>query len=225
MEKLLFRCSQLGSLISDPRLKADKEAGNLSEGAKTYIESIWLNKKYGYKELVQTDEIMKGVITEPISIELSDIVLGNQNRTKNDEHFSNEFIDGEPDVLLEDAVEDVKGSWTIKTFFESELTTKYEWQLRGYMWLTGIKKARLIYCLNDTPEGIIDALKYRNQYKYSGEALIRANKQIDKNHLYSHLPPSERVKVFEVEHSDEKIEFLKTKIEKAREYYSQLKLV
>lgn len=224
-EMVKFRCSMVGILMTDPKLKADKEAGNLSEGAKTYIESVFLENNYGYKDFFQTDETLKGILTESTSLKLVHDVLGGEFRFKNRDLFENDYIKGTPDVILSEIIEDIKSSFTIKTFLGSDITKQYEWQLRAYMWLTGRKKARLIYCLNDTPSEILTKLKHRESYKYSETDFLDVCNQIDKNHTYSHIPAKDRVKVFEIEHSDEKIELLKAKIIKAREYYSQLKLV
>lgn len=218
---ILFRCSQLGHLVSEPKLKVDKEAGNLSESAKTYIESIWLEKNYGYKESFETFETKKGILVESETMSLVYDVLGGELRFKNRDNFKNDFICGTPDTILTDCVEDIKSSFTVKTYFNSEMTTIYEWQLRGYMWLTGKKKARLIYGLVDTPEEIKDDLKRMATYKSNTEELFEI---IEKNHTFDDIKKSDRVKHFDIQHSDEKIEFLKAKIIKAREYYSQLKL-
>ena len=145
MESIKFRCSAVGLLMTEPKLKADKEAGNLSETAKSYIESLYLKNVFGYKEIVQTDEMLKGILTESDSLKLVHEVLGGDFRFKNRELLENDYIKGTPDIILKDCIEDIKSSFTIKTFYNSEITTLYEWQLRAYMWLTNRKKARLIY--------------------------------------------------------------------------------
>ena len=39
----LFTASEVHRLLAEPKLKADKEAGNLSEGAKTYVREAYAN--------------------------------------------------------------------------------------------------------------------------------------------------------------------------------------
>ena len=84
---LLIRCSQLGQLMTEPKSKADKDAGNLSETAKTLMLEIFLWEKYGYKERVMTDAMMKGLLCEQDSMKLVQDVLGGEFRLKNKVNF------------------------------------------------------------------------------------------------------------------------------------------
>ena len=228
MEKIQFNCSGVGNLMTEPKLKIDKDNGSLSETAKTYIAERWLRDKYGFNEFTQTIEMKKGILCEQDSLMLAYKVLGGKPRIAFKKMIENDFVRGIPDVILDDVVEDIKTSFTIKTFHNAELTKLYEWQLRCYMWITGLKKARLIYCLVDTPLEIINGLQNKLYYQFEQNVddpdYQKQLKQIEINHTYSHLPENDRVKVFEVEHSDEKIEQLKLKLEKAIEYYKHIKL-
>lgn len=156
--KLLIRASALSRLMSEPKSKADKEAGLLGETAKTLITEIWLNNEYGYKEDVVTDEMMKGLICEQDSMSLVQDVLGGEFRLKNTTYFKNEFIHGTPDIILskEDYCEDIKTSYNLRTFVDAEYKqgNSYWWQGQAYMWLTGKTKYRLMYCLVETPSDI-----------------------------------------------------------------------
>lgn len=223
------RCSSLGQLMTDPKTNAAKAAGELSETAKGVIEDLWLRNEYGYSEEVITDEMLKGLQCEQDGMKLVQQVLGGQFRMKHRDFLENDWITGTPDIVLPDWIEDIKTSFTVKTFFQAELVKAYEWQMRGYMWLTGKSKARVIYCLVSTPDSIVTELKKRVYFRFNcdeeNEDYVRISKRIDKNHSVEHIPAEQRVKVFEVYHDDAKIEELKARIEQGRNYYKTLKLV
>jgi hypothetical protein len=223
-----INCSKIGLLMTEPKLKVDKEAGNLSETAKTMIREQWLFDNYGYKEIVVTDEMQKGNECEQDSMALVQSVLKCEFRVKYKNKLSNDYIKGYPDIVLTDCVEDIKTSWSIKTFMNAELTDLYEWQLIGYMWLTGKQKARLIYCLVDSPESIIVNEQLKYYYKYGADSSNQnykaAKEQVRMNHVYSHIPEKDRIKIYNIEYNEDKIQMLIDKCNKANEYYNTLKL-
>jgi hypothetical protein len=62
---------------------------------------------------------------------------------KNEEHFTNDWLTGTPDVVTDQVLIDVKNSFTGSTFpwFETECPNKeYFYQLQGYMFLTISKR-------------------------------------------------------------------------------------
>lgn len=226
--EITFRASQVGRLMTDPKLNADKLAGNLGQTAKSYIEEIWLHKEFGYKEEIMTDEMLKGLICEQDSMELVQQVLGGEFRVKNRKNFKNDYLIGTPDIVLTDSIEDLKTSFTVKTFFNSEFNSIYYWQGQVYMELTGVKHFRLIYCLVNTPEEIVLDLEKRLYYKFSCDEDNPHYKlwveQIRKNHNFDNIPAKNRIKVFEFVYNPEDIEKMYRKIDKAREYYKSLTL-
>ena len=261
---LLFRCSQLGNLVTGSegltviqtaklaQLRAKLESGKITDNqiaelgyliekqgniksitktSESYLKSLWLQNEYGYKEEVMTDEMLKGLLCEQDSLGLVQKVLGGEFRVKNNQTFKNDYIIGTPDIVLkrDDAVEDTKSSYNLRTFTEAELVKLYEWQGQGYMWLTGKKKFRLIYCLVPTPEDLIISQKRKWFYKFGGfeenPHYVEISEQIDRNNdLILEIPPKNRVKVFEFNFDPEKIEVLKAKIGVCREYYNTLSL-
>jgi hypothetical protein len=233
MNQVLFRCSQLGKLMTEPKLKADKEAGLLSETTKTYIKEIWLKNEYGYDEIVITDAMLKGLLCEQDAMQLvQDVANDGIFREKFKDFLKNDYIMGTPDLVITDKgeriVEDTKCSFTIKSFMESDMSKIYEWQLRGYMWLTGATKARLRYALVDTPLEIVQEEQKRAFFRFgcdeNNKQYQRIYNQIEKNHTFSHIPAEKRLKTFEISHDDYKISYLISQIEKCRNYYSQIEL-
>lgn len=227
--KILFRCSGTGALMTEPKLKADKDAGNLSETAKTFVEDKWLFDKFGFAESIKNQYMDKGNECEQDSMDLVTQVLEGGFRSRYNTKLQNDYVIGTPDIVLSDCVEDIKTSWNLKTFFNAELSKMYFAQAQCYMWLTGKEKYRLIYSLVPTPQSMVlnecEKLVYKYGKNYDNEDYIAECQQIQRNNdLIKELPIEKRVKVFAFDYEPEYIETLKNKIEKAREYYNTLKL-
>lgn len=231
MEKILFRSSSAGDLLTEPKLKSDKDLGILSETAKSLVKKVWLYKQFGYTEDVLTDEMLKGILCEQESMGLVQKVLKGEFRVAFKKNLSNDYITGTPDIVLqkEDYVEDIKSSFNLRTFVDAEPNKLYETQAQCYMELTGKKHFRLIYCLVKTPESIITSQKTKWFYKFNcdseNEDYINVAMQIDhNNNLIDKLPLERRIKIFEFHHDKEYIARLYDKIDKAREFYKTLDL-
>ena len=226
---ILFRSSSVGSLLTEPKLKADKEAGKLSDTAKILVEDLWLYNTYGFRESIKNDYMDKGVEMEQESMQLTQDVLGGAFRSRYNQQLSNDYISGCPDIVLTDCVEDIKTSWNLKTYFNAEPTTMYKVQAQCYMWLTGVHSYRLIYCLVPTPQHLVSNEMQKLSYKFGGNYdnpdYISECQQIQRNNdLINEIPKADRVKVFEFTYDEAVIEKLKAQIEKARNYYNTLKL-
>jgi hypothetical protein len=145
---------------------------------------------------------------------------------KNEEHFTNDWITGTPDVNTEDVLLDVKISWDATTFpfFDTEIPNKdYYYQLQGYMWLTGKQQSMLCYCLVDTPiEMVEDEIRERIGNCIRLTRTMDLREEVETKHQFSHIPKNRRVKVFYVQKDEQVIEQIKEKIELAREYYNAL---
>lgn len=238
MKEVKFRCSSLGYLMTEPKLKIDKDVGNLSETAKTHIEDVWIRINYNRKSFVSSKYLEKGLAIEDNSIALVS-ACRNSLYQKNMINFENDYITGTPDIVDGDLVIDTKSSWSLFTFFRSENTTLYEWQLRGYMMLTGASKAILAYCLIDTPEHVLQSeiskacwpLINAQKYTTDEEILTRLESEKEKvisqlylNHSFNDIPLEKKYKPFEITRDLDKEKQLISKIEKAREYYNTLTL-
>jgi hypothetical protein len=225
--------------MSEPRDKKAKEAGLLGETAKTLVSSMWLENNYGYKKIVYTEPMLKGLLNEQDSFALVQKVLKGEFRKKNTERKNNGLIIGTPDCVLqkEDVIEDVKSCWDIETFFnsgdkeqysKSDINKIYYNQGLGYMKLFNKNHYRLIYCLTKTPESLILEEKKRWFFKFGCDEenphYIEACDQIDVNHNIEHIPLNDRIKVFDFDFSPEDYAKIESQCYKAREYYKTLYL-
>ena len=213
---LKIRASQVGKIMTSSRSKGDV----LSKTAKTYLEQLAKEELLGVRTEFSSKYTDKGNIVEDDAIALVEKVNDWDFLYKNEEHFSNDYVTGTPDVLTEDVLLDVKSSWNVDTFpmFDKELKNKdYYYQLQAYMWLTNKTESYLCYCLVDTPKFIIKAeVRKLHKPRYSD---IKA---IILKHKFNADTEKYRVKSFQVVRDDDVIEQIKERIEVCREYYNNL---
>lgn len=191
--KILFRCSSLGHLMTEPKSKADKEAGNLSESAKTHLIDVYVSNQYNRFTEINGKFLDKGNDCEEDSITTISRITKTFYK-KNEEHLENEFIKGTPDlyegesIASAEVIRDAKSSWDIYTFHRAiskDLDDKYYWQGTGYMWLTGAKKCFIDYCLNNTPYHLVNReLLYESYKQPEGDTPGWIELQIIANHVY-----------------------------------------
>jgi len=201
-----FRASGVGKLMTEPRTKSE---GPLSVGAKTYIRELAAQAIFGVEFEADGKALQKGIECEDESIALFNRVRG-RNLTKNVERRADEYLTGESDLPDGDSVTDIKTAWSVATFplceddIASTQRTLYQWQLRAYMRLWDKPRARLAYCLVDTPERLIG---------YEPLPL----------HVVSHIPEHLRVTVcMEIERDAALEALMVEKIKLARDYYAQV---
>lgn len=204
MREILFRCSSIGRLMTEPKTKAE---GTLSVGAKTYIRELAQQEIFGVEFEFSSKETQKGIEVEDLSIALLNRVRG-LSLIKNTERKSNGLITGECDLF--DASRrrgyDLKSSWSAKTFpgWTKDCEEKlYEWQMRGYMWLWDADEWEVNYALVDTPERLIG---------YEPLQL----------HVVSHIPEHLRLTTWLIERDPAKERAIAEKVEAAREYYAEV---
>jgi hypothetical protein len=220
-----IRCSAIGKLMTSPRSKGEQ----LSETAKTYIQDYFKENELGISKEFWSRYTDKGLQMEDEAIYFASEVLGWSFVVKNTNRFENDYITGEPDVITKDLLADIKCSWDGNTFpmFDTELKNKdYYWQLQGYMWLTGLNEAELVYCLMNTPHAIVEDEVRRAHWKAGLiDEDLDLRQAVQSQHTFDHLPNKLRVKRFIVEKDEQAIEQIKEKVEIARDYYEQLKSI
>lgn len=233
--KTLMRCSSLGSLMTEPVTKAEKEAGELSKTAKNYLKGIYIREKYGREKDILTKQMEKGVLVEEESITLLSRVW-KKMLYKNEERLDNDFLTGLPDIFEgesiknADTITDIKSSYDLFTFISKvgdTLDKDYYYQLQGYMALSGAKQAYIAYCLVNTPEHIITGEKYRlfkamNCISEESPEYIKEAMKIEKNMMFDDIPKEERVLIFSVQRDDDIILNMYQKVLKARLYLAHL---
>jgi len=217
-----IRSSAIGKIMTNPKTKGE----TLSQTTKTYLQELAVEEVYKIRKEFSSRYTDKGNEVEDLSIALCNDVLDLGFIYKNEEHFSNEWITGTPDVNTNEILLDVKSSWDATTFpfFDTELKNKdYFYQLQGYLWLTNKTEALLCYCLIDTPLQIVEDEIRREHWKANLiEESLDLRAFVQAKHTFGHIPKEKRLKTFKIAKDDVIIENIKTRIEECREYYNEL---
>ena len=217
-----IRCSAIGKIMTSPKSKGEV----LSQTTKTYLQELAIEEIYGIRKEFSSRYTDKGNEVEELSIALCNDVLDLGFIYKNEEHFTNDWITGTPDVNTSEILLDVKSSYDATTFpfFDTKLINKsYFYQMQGYMYLTGKEESFLCYCLIDTPLQIVEDEIRREHWKASLiEESLDLRAFVQAKHTFGHIPKEKRLKVFKIAKDEEVIEEIKTRIEQCREYYNDL---
>ena len=141
--------------MTEPKSKKDRDAGNLSETAKTHLIDLFVANEYKRNTDIFNKYVNKGLMVEEDSITLYSMVK-KRFFYKNTERLENDFINGEPDLFIgkdinsADAIIDIKSSWDLYTFmrvkYSKVINENYWCQLQGYMWLTGASQFLYLSC-------------------------------------------------------------------------------
>ena len=211
MSEIVFRCSSLGRLMTEPRSKSE----SLSETAKALCLELFIEKKYGRRKYFDSKYMVKGREVEENGITAYNVhVIKTTGEyveiNKNTERRTNDFITGEPDIITP-KLADIKSSWDIFTFWDSKtkaLNKDYFWQLHGYMMLFGHDEADLVYTLQNTPEEIVKR-----------EARFRVCKDNEFN--FDDLPAEEKIFIINIKRDEQAIQSIADKVTMAREFISK----
>lgn len=202
--------------VDELRKRVDEP--NLSQTCITFLRK-WADEKI-YKRRVEFTSKMtdKGNLVEDDSINYASIHLGWGLVSKNPERFRNEFVHGEPDLILDNEIPDIKSSWTHETFplYSAELENEdYAWQDLVYQWLCDKPKGSVVFVLTSMPEEMIrkDA-RWKLPEGYKEEEYAEFAKQFQ----YDDLPPYLRIKQYDVPRDEEKIEAIKKRVLECRAY-------
>ena len=192
-------------------------------GAKTYMKELWLEIHHNFVMLSSGEEGLptkKGKLVEGDAIKLLSNLYGIP-MVKNEERVEVDFLTGEADIVYVEGsykvIRDNKSPANWMTFrSKMGIPSEYYWQLIGYCYLYGAKKAYLDYTLMPTPEELLLELKDK-----IGEEEFELHKKMNEEIL--NLPPEKRVKTFLLKADLEKeIAFMLSRIEKCKEYFNTL---
>jgi hypothetical protein len=195
MKQFKLRASAAGNLVPNGK------GSLISVGGKTYLKEWVISQLYGVEKQIKSKYLDKGIMMEDQAIDFAVKMLSIDFALKNEKRFEDDYFTGEPDMIMDDLIIDIKNSWDCFTFplFESETpNSDYYYQLQVYMHLTGKRKAKLVYVLLDTPATNWDAgIMYQ-------------------------VPDELRIKTFDIEYDPTVIESLINKVIEARQYISTL---
>lgn len=220
-------CLKIGNLkLNIEALDKVKDIVELSESAKTHLIDVYVATKYNRHDDIETAAMKKGTAVEKDSMTIYSAFCRDYF-VKNTEHLSNEFIKGTPDIRVKKNKEiiELKSCWDAFTFFRNlgeDVKKMYYWQCQGYMWLDDADKARLVYCLVNTPEFLIDAEAARMKYKVPPSELEEAIELLKKQLVFNDIPYRERIIEQHILRNDDDIKKGEQRVIQAREYLQKL---
>lgn len=218
MKEFKIRCSSIGEIMTDGKTK-----GTLGKTAQTYLKTWMLEQVYNRKKQVSTKYMDKGLIMEDENLDFAGMILG-VTLEKNQTYFNGDFITGTPDAITDDFLVELKSSWDFSTFpyFETECpNSDYYWQVQGYLHLTGLMSAKLIYVLSDTPLNIINQECKSYCFK-TGLSFDDELPDFIQKMTYSDILPSDKIRIFDIDRNDEDIQRIIDRVKLCREYINQI---
>lgn len=191
-------------------------------GAQTVVEHWFKSTWYGKKQYNATVATLKGTAVEWDVVKFIADQHGEYYK-KNERTYQNGFLVGTPDIVPEEIANsefliDIKSPEDCFSFplLEDELPKIYDWQMQGYLHLTGRKYARVIYALVNAPDHIVEKKARqiaRDQNENYSQELFDA---VKKNMTYDHLPASMRIKEYRVDYDQKKAEQIEQRVKDCR---------
>lgn len=188
----------------------------LSESCISVLIDEWAWQKEGMvrvsREILDVPQMQKGILVEFESLLLLSKVDGviyspNVTEDNNRERFYNKFLSGEPDAwagssfIGTDTVPDIKSIWDRPTFLnkiEEPLSRANEWQIKGYMDISGAKRGFIANCLINTPHDVVEKVRWKLLNKFN--AATDENSEfketwalIERSMNFDHIPDHQKV--------------------------------
>jgi len=219
MKQFKIRCSAIGKIMVNAR------SPGLSKTCQSYLDGWIKEQLYNRRKIITTKYMDKGNIMEDDAIDLLADHIGAGMMIKNEESYEDDYMTGTPDLVLPDCIPDVKSSWDFTTFplLADQLPNKdYYWQLQGYMALCDKPRGMIAYCLLDPPPHLIEreATSYCYQNGYGGldDQVLQ---DFTERMTYWAIPDKYRIKIFNVDRSDQDIEAIRVRVGECNEYINQ----
>lgn len=191
-----------------------------AETPRTYIKEWLISEITGKRKSIESKYLRRGIESEYLAIERISKKLGIELK-KNEKYFEDEFFTGTYDTITKDCVIDAKCSWDAFTFpyFMEKPPLVYVGQLQIYMELTGVRKAKLAYCLENGTDEQINKLAWQKAHEVGAdEPTIEHWDEAEKDLNYDHLDDDLRIRIFDIDYDSEMIENLKNGVVFWREY-------
>lgn len=190
-----------------------------------WVKEILFNRRKEFSNKY----IEKGLEVEQETINFVAEKLDYGMLIKNEEFFENEWFTGTPDVIIRDAILDVKSSWDPFTFplFATEVPNNaYIYQAQCYMELVDRDRYELIYALVDTPDRLI---KSEALYKSKKLGYEEMNDEIYQECVvamtYGDIDDKHRVKKFDIVRDESMLIDMRDRVLDARAHVKKLQTI
>ncbi|ACE61118.1 translocation protein TolB precursor [Actinobacillus pleuropneumoniae] len=216
--QLTVRCSGLSNFLSEPKTKAEKEAGEISQSAKSAVREIAKFDLFGWQSFEGNKFTAKGLELEDQAIKLSGMTRGlplKKNTERRNKPCGNAILTGECDIYVPSRklIIDTKCTYDIGShpFFRDEAEAKvikqgYDAQMQGYMWLWDCEEAQIDFVLFPTPLDQIP--QWQEPTKY-----------VD---LVEQIPIKKRITTVKIRRDEKIIARIQERVSLASTYYDEL---
>lgn len=230
--KPIFRCSSLGGLMSG--------ISGPGETAYGILRKMAFENKYGIRKRFSSKPTAKGIENEGLSIEMAARAYGwdvDPNKPLKYRKV-NEFITGEPDVVTQLVLADVKSSFEAESFPSYDLSftvspnKAYEWQMQGYMWLFDRSEAELVYVLTPMPEQMLLDQIRRDSYlamsdpRYAGMGMEAIEEMVDEQLRaevdFEVIPEEKRIRRFIIQRDERMIQQIQVRCRQLYPIYERI---
>ena len=220
MKEFKCRASAMGVLMTNGR---GKDAG-MGETAKSLVKDWFIQQVTGKSKDIESKYFDHGNYAEELVLQRASKHYGVKFE-KNEEHLENDLFTGTFYAKSNDMVIDVKAPFDAFTFpyFDEEPPKGYYHQLQVYRALTGLKKASLVYGLENHSEDSIDKLASKLAWKKGKEEPDMEDWDEAKIKLtYDNLKDNLRIRTFEFERDDILIAQMQQRVLEARKYIEEI---
>lgn len=206
----------------------------LSKGAKTAIEEIFLEDKFQFRKGISSKFIQKGHAMEDKAITIVSNLLGLEGMKKNETHYENEYIQGTPDAIWRGGFGrgfqfDIKNVYYpdgLDGFNAGTVNQIYEYQGKGYDWLLGFESGFVVKVLQNLPPEMLET-EVKKLWKEAGrewfeEIPEKFFKEVEDYFNFERLPLEDRIKVFRVDVTEKDKQDIKDAVILGRKYYATL---
>lgn len=206
----------------------------LSKGAKTAVETIFIEDRFAFRKQISSKYIQKGHMMEDKAIAIIADYFGLQGIEKNETHYTNEYVQGTPDAIArlgfgEGFQFDIKNVYYPDRLdgFTDKLDPIYDWQGKAYNWMLGFDHGFVVKILQNIPKPLLE-LEVKNLWKEAGRAW---NEDIPQSffdevaeyfNFEARLPLEDRIRIFKVETTKDDVEQMTNAVTLAREHYATL---
>lgn len=188
----------------------------LSDTCISYLMSEYAWRTEGMvsitRELIDIPQMQKGSIVEAESLALLSLVDGvyyfpNEDEFGHRERVYNDYLSGEVDayegeaIMGANTIVDAKSIFDYPNFLckiQEPLTIANDWQVKGYLKITGAPKGFIANCLVDTDPGTIESIKFRllNKMRCATDEDPKIKEKweiLERSMKFNHIPHHKRV--------------------------------
>lgn len=164
------------------------------------------------KELMDVPQMQKGIFVEPDSLKLLSAVddeayVENRNADGERQRVFNDFLSGEVDAFAGESImqatkiPDIKSIWDFPTFLckiKAPLTLANDWQIKGYMDITGAPEGFIANCLVNTPDHVVEKQRWKllNKLNVATDEAPEFKEKwalLERSMRFNHIPVHKRV--------------------------------